>query len=152
MCYVLGSNWGTVEYDYYPAAFCPGYSFIIDYTGMMVREAPYPTEQVIGATIDIEALREHRSRANHNCWIDIRSEAFREIYDKPIYPSNQFPSGRPPRTLSDKLGPAKAVMDQLYARGQFMPPAGKTAEEMSTILENRIKYAQETGRLKKSDD
>ena len=82
---------------------------------MMVREAPYPTEQVIGATIDIEGLREHRSRANHNCWIDIRSEAFREIYDSPIYPPNQFPSGCPPRTLADKLGPAKQVLDQLYA-------------------------------------
>lgn len=151
MCYLLGSNWGSVDYDYYPRAFCPGNSFIIDYTGMMVREAPYPTEQVIGATIDIEALRWHRSRANHNCWIDIRTEAFRQIYDKPIYPPNQFPAGCPPRTLADKLGPAKAVLDQLYARGQFMPPAGKTAEEMSSVLEERIKYAQDTGRLKKND-
>jgi len=51
MAYVLGSNWGTVEYDYYPRAFCPGGSLIIDYTGMIMREAPYPQEQVIAATI-----------------------------------------------------------------------------------------------------
>ena len=151
MCYLLGSNWGSVEYDYYPAAFCPGHSFIIDYKGKMVREAPYPSEQVIGATIDIETLRWQRSRANHNCWIDIRAEAFRQIYENPIYPPNCFPSGSPPKTLADKLGPAKQVLDQLYARGQFMPPAGKSPEEMSAVLEARIKYAQDTGRLKKND-
>ena len=26
MCYLLGSNWGKVNYDYYPKAFCPGNS------------------------------------------------------------------------------------------------------------------------------
>jgi predicted amidohydrolase len=152
MCYLLGSNWGSVNYKYYPQAFCPGNSFIIDYTGMMMREAPYPVEQVIGATIDIEALREHRSRANHNTWIDVRTEAFQEIYNNSIYPPNQIQSRKPPRTLSDKLGPAKQVLDQLYARGQFMPPAGKTVEEMSGILEERIKFAQDTGRMRKADD
>ena len=105
MAYVLGSNWGTVDYAYYPKAFCPGNSFAIDYTGMVMRHAPYPQEQVLAATIDIEALREHRSRCNHNCWVDVRTEGFRQIYDKPIYPANQFPTGKPPRTLADKMGP-----------------------------------------------
>ena len=95
---MLGSNWGTVDYAYYPKAFCPGGSFAIDYTGMVMRHAPYPEEQVIAATIDIEALREHRSRCNHNTWVDLRTEGFRQIYEKPMYPPNQFPSGRPPRT------------------------------------------------------
>ena len=58
MCYLLGSNWGTVNYDYYPKAFCPGHSFAIDYTGMVLREAPYPAEQVLAVPIDIEALRQ----------------------------------------------------------------------------------------------
>ena len=109
MCYLLGSNWGTVDYDYYPRAFCPGGSFIIDYTGMMLRHANYPSEQVIGATIDIEALREHRSRCGHNCWVDVRTEGFKQIYENPIYPPNQFPPGKPPRTLADKMGPLDTV-------------------------------------------
>ena len=67
-------------------------------------------------------------------------------------PAGADDSGKPPRTLSDKLGPAKQVLDQLYARGQFMPPAGKTVEEMSGILEKRIKFAQDTGRMRKPDD
>jgi len=149
MAYVLGSNWGKVEYDYYPRAFCPGRSFVIDYTGMVLRCAEYPEEQVIGATIDIESLREHRSRSNHNCWVDLRTEGFRQIYDKPIYPPNQFPSGRPPKNLADKLGPVKDVFRDLYERGQFTPPAGMGAEDMPELHQRRIEAAQKVGTLRK---
>ena len=53
--------------------------------------------QVLAATIDIESLREHRSRCNHNTWVDVRTEGFKQIYENPVYPANQFPSGRPPK-------------------------------------------------------
>jgi hypothetical protein len=49
------------------------------------------------------------------------------------------------------MGPAKAALDYLYGRGQFMPPAGMSPEEMSSKLADRIGYAQATGRLRKSD-
>jgi predicted amidohydrolase len=150
MCYLLGSNWGSVNYDFYPKAFCPGNSFAIDYTGMVLRHAPYPAEQVLAVTIDIEALRQYRTRTAHNCWVDVRTEGFREIYEKPIYPPNRFPSGSPPRTLSDKVSICKEVFDDLYGRGQFTPPAGYAPEDISKLLEQRIRYAQETGRLRKS--
>ena len=149
MCYLLGANWGTVDYAYYPKAFCPGDSFAIDYTGMVLREAPYPAEQVLAVTIDIQALRHHRTRANHNTWVDVRTEGFRQIYENPIYPPNRFPSGNPPRTLTDKVTICKEVFDDLYGRGQFTPPAGYEPEDISKLLESRIKYAQETGRLRK---
>lgn len=150
MAYVLGSNWGKVEYDYYPRAFCPGRSFAIDYTGMVLRCAEYPEEQVIGATIDIEALREHRSRSNHNTWVDVRTEGFRQIYENPIYPPNRFPSGRPPKNLADKLGPVKEVFGDLYGRGQFTPPAGMAPEDMPGVHERRIEAAQKIGALRKN--
>ncbi|MEX2125739.1 MAG: nitrilase-related carbon-nitrogen hydrolase [Woeseia sp.] len=150
MCYLLGSNWGSVNYDYYPKAFCPGRSFAIDYTGIVMREAPYPAEQVLACTIDVEALRHYRTRTNHNCWVDVRTEGFRQIYEKPIYPPNRFPSGNPPKTLSDKIALCKEVFDDLYARGQFTPPAGYEPEEMSGVLQKRIDYAQSTGRLRKT--
>ena len=151
MAYVLGSNWGTVDYDFYPKAFCPGGSFGIDYTGMMMRHVPYPQEQVLGVTIDIEGLREHRSRCNHNTWVDVRTEGFRQIYEKPIYPANQFPSGRPPRTLADKMGPVKEVFRDLYGRGQFTPPAGMSVDDMANQHERRVKAAQAIGTLKRDD-
>jgi hypothetical protein len=84
--------------------------------------------------------------------VDIRTEGFRQIYDKPIYPANQFPSGKPPRTLSDKMTVAKIAIDDLYARGQFMPPAGYKPDEMSGLLDKRIEHAQATGRLRKPED
>jgi predicted amidohydrolase len=149
MCYLLGSNWGSVNYEFYPKAFCPGHSFAIDYTGMVMREAPYPSEQVLAATIDIEALRNHRSRTIHNCWVDVRTEGFRQIYENPIYPPNRFPSGNPPRTLSEKVSICKEVFDDIYGRGQFTPPAGRDPQDMSQVLQDRIDYAQATGRLRK---
>jgi predicted amidohydrolase len=149
MCYLLGSNWGVINHDFYPKAFCPGHSMIIDYTGMVLRHAPYPEEQIIAATIDIEALRDHRSIANHNTWIDVRTEGFQEMYQTSIYPPNLFPSGNPPRTLADKMDGAKQAMRSIYERGQFIPPSGHTIEEMPEIFEKRIRYAQETGRLRK---
>jgi predicted amidohydrolase len=150
MCYLLGSNWGSVNYEYYPKAFCPGNSYAIDYTGLVLREAPYPAEQVLAVTIDIEALRHYRTRTNHNCWVDVRTEGFRQIYEKSIYPPNRFPAGNPPKTLSDKVSICKEVFDDLYARGQFTPPAGYEPEDMSRLLQERIDYAQATGRLRKS--
>jgi len=150
MCYLLGSNWGSVNYEYYPKAFCPGYSYAIDYTGLVLREAPYPAEQVLSVTIDIEALRFHRTRANHNCWVDVRTEGFRQIYEKSIYPPNRFPSGHPPRTLAEKVSICKEVFDELYARGQLTPPAGYEPGDVSKLLQKRIDYAQSTGRLRKS--
>lgn len=151
MCYLLGSNWGTVEYEYYPRSFCPGYSLIIDYTGMILRQASYPAEQVFGATLDIEALREHRSRINHNMWVDVRTEGFREIYEKPIYPPNLFPKGKPPRNLADKMEGTKTSLKTIYGREQFLPPHGYQAEEMPKVLERRIKDAQRRGALRKDD-
>ena len=149
MCYLLGSNWGSVNYDFYPKAFCPGNSMIIDYTGMVLREAPYPAEQLIAATIDIEGLREHRTIANHNMWIDVRTEGFREMYEHSIYPPNLFPPGKPPRTLADKIEGAKTAMAGLYGRGHFTPPHGYEPEDMPGLLAKRVKYAQDTGRLRK---
>jgi hypothetical protein len=116
---------------------------------MMMREAEYPGEQIIAATIDIEALREHRAVSAHNTWIDVRTEAFREMYENPIYPPNLFPVGRPPRNLAQKLEGATSALDVLYGRGQFTPPHGKEPNEMSGLLAARVTRAQEQGRLRK---
>ena len=149
MAYLLGSNWGTVDYRFYPKAFCAGNSFAIDYTGMVMRHAPYPDEQVLAAVIDIEALREHRTRINHNMWVDVRTEAFRQIYENPIYPPNLFPSGNPPRNLAHKMTGAYTSMDLMYERGQFVMPFDKDGMKHSDLLKARIRAAQEHGALRK---
>lgn len=149
MAYLLGSNWGTVDYRFYPKAFCAGNSFAIDYTGMVMRHASYPEEQVLAAVIDIEALREHRTRINHNMWVDVRTEAFRQIYEDPIYPPNLFPSGNPPRNLAHKMTGAYTSMDLMYERGQFIMPFDKDGMKHSELLKARIRTAQKHGALRK---
>ncbi|MGB1425248.1 MAG: nitrilase-related carbon-nitrogen hydrolase [Paracoccaceae bacterium] len=149
MAYLLGSNWGTVDYRYYPKAFCAGNSFAIDYTGMVMRHAPYPEEQVLASIIDIEALREHRTRINHNMWVDLRTEAFRQIYEEPNYPPNLFPSGNPPRNLAHKMTGAYTSMDRMYERGQFVMPFDKAGMKHSDLLKERISRAQDIGSLRK---
>ena len=57
---------------------------------------------------------------------------------------------KPPRTLADKVSICKEVFDELHRRGTFTPPAGYGPEDISTLLQERIDYAQETGRLRKS--
>ena len=150
MCYLLGANWGKVNYEFYPKAFCPGHSFAIDYTGLVLRHVPYPEEQVLAVTIDIEALRMYRTKASHNCWVDLRTEGFKQIYEKPLYPPNRFPPGKPPRTLAEKVSICKEVFDELYRRGTFTAPAGYGPGDISKLLQERIEYAQNTGRLRKS--
>jgi hypothetical protein len=79
----------------------------------------------------------------------MRTEIFAEMYQKPIYPPNQFPSGKPPRNLTDKIEGAKVALDRLYAQGAFTPPYGLKPEEMSGELVNRVAYAHKMGTLRK---
>jgi predicted amidohydrolase len=147
--YIVAANWGSVDYDYYPKAFCPGRSLIVDYYGNIMRQADYPAEGVIGATIDIEALRKRRGLIWHNLWADLRTEGFREIYQDPLYPPNLFPPDKPPRTLSDKMEGALESLRILYERGTFTPPSGLRPEDMPGELIKRIERAQESGALRK---
>ena len=143
LVYVAAPDWGKVKYKYYPENFCPGRSQIIDYNGRIIAEAPYPGESVIGAVVDIEALRQRRTMMCWNYWPDLRAEVFKEIYEHPIYPPNLFLE-HPPESLSQKMEGETQGFDYLYERGTFTQPSG----EVPTLGE-RIKEAQQAGTLKK---
>lgn len=143
MVYVVAPDWGKVEYKYYPENFCPGRSQVVDYNGRIIAEAPYPGESVIGAVIDIEALRRRRTMLYYNYWPDLRAEVFKEIYEHPIYPPNLFLE-HPPESLSQKMSGEAEGFSYLYERGTFTQPSSKVP-----TLEERIKVAQERGTLKK---
>ena len=41
--------------------------------------------------IDIEALRDHRARAQWDNWMkDLRTELYQMLYEQPIYPKNMY--------------------------------------------------------------
>ena len=114
-----------------------------------MRHAPYPEDQVLAVTLDIEALREHRTRINHNMWVDVRTEAFKQIYENSNYPPNLFPSGNPPRNLAHKMTGAYTSMDRMYKSGQFVMPFDKDGMKHSDLLKSRISTAQDRGALRK---
>ena len=94
MCYLLVPTGARSITNITPGRSVPVTRSPIDYTGMVLRHMPYPEEQVLAVGIDIEALRHHRTKTIHNCWVDLRTEGFRQIYDKPIYPPNRFPAAK----------------------------------------------------------
>jgi len=73
------------------------------------------------------------------------------MYQKPVYPPNLFPSGKPPRNLTEKIEGAKQALDMLYGQGTFTPPFGLTADQMSAELAERVAWAHKTGTLRKDD-
>jgi hypothetical protein len=49
------------------------------------------------------------------------------------------------------MGPLKQVFEDLYGRGQFMPPAGMSVGDMGKLHESRVRAAQARGTLRKDD-
>jgi hypothetical protein len=71
-----------------------GRSFVIDYKGRIVGRQDYGAGSTyVGGVIDIEALRDHRARAQWDNWMkDLRTELYGMlyVYEKPIYPKNLY--------------------------------------------------------------
>jgi predicted amidohydrolase len=79
-----------------------GRSLIIDYKGAIVGQHLYGAgSSYVAGTIDIEALRYHRTHAQWDNWMkDLRTEIFQLVYEQPIYPKNMYIE-RPPFTHAE---------------------------------------------------
>ncbi len=93
--YVVAPNMGT--YYLFPEEATPidtfgGRSFIIDYKGRIVGRQDYGAGSTyVGGVIDVEALRDHRARAQWDNWMkDLRTELYQLLYERPIYPKNLY--------------------------------------------------------------
>ena len=93
--YIVAPNMGT--YYLFPEETTPidtfgGRSFIIDYKGRIVGRQDYGAGSTyVGGVIDIEALRDHRARAQWDNWMkDLRTELYQILYEQPIYPKNLY--------------------------------------------------------------
>jgi predicted amidohydrolase len=69
-----------------------GRSLIIDYKGRIAGQHLYGAgSSYVAGTIDIDALRYHRTHAQWDNWMkDLRTEIFQLIYEQPIYPKNLY--------------------------------------------------------------
>ena len=113
-----------------------GKSMIIDYQGRIVSEHKYGAgPSYAGGIIDIEALRQYRTRSLWGNWLrDLRTEQFRCIYEQTVYPKNLGLEKHPGRHADhDEI--RRRVMEDLVGRGTFRKPAiekpePKVAEEV----------------------
>ncbi|HVQ73929.1 MAG TPA: hydrolase, partial [Candidatus Binatia bacterium] len=77
----------------------------------------------VGGVIDIEALRDHRARAQWDNWMkDLRTELYQILYDTPIYPKNLYLKRAPMkhREYRDKI--IKRQIKLMHDRGIWVPP------------------------------
>src|SRR5260370_32355913 len=93
--YIVAPNMGT--YYLFPEEATPidtfgGRSFVIDYKGRIVGRQDYGAGSTyVAGVIDIEALRDHRARAQWDNWMkDLRTELYQILYEDPIYPKNLY--------------------------------------------------------------
>jgi len=86
IAYVVAANQGARLANYPPFSW-PGGSMVVDYDGRILAQAePGPGERIVVAPVDIEALREERSRRRgHHMLSHLRTELY-SGYSRPIYP------------------------------------------------------------------
>src|SRR2546421_427116 len=93
--YVIAPNLATYYLDAdskIPIDTFGGRSFVIDYKGRIVGQHLYGAgSSYVAGTIDIDALRHHRTHAQWDNWMkDLRTEIYQLVYEEPIYPKNLY--------------------------------------------------------------
>ena len=97
---------------------------IVDYQGRILSEHAYGAgPSYAGAFIDIEALRQYRTRSLWGNWLrDLRTEQFRCIYEQALYPKN-LGLGEHPGRHADHDEIRHHVMQMMMARESTDAPA-----------------------------
>jgi predicted amidohydrolase len=100
-----------------------GKAMIVDYQGRILSEHGYGAgPSYAGAIIDIEALRQYRTRSLWGNWLrDLRTEQFRCIYEQSLYPKNLGLKAHPGRHADhDKI--RQRVLNKMVAKGIYQRP------------------------------
>ena len=126
--YVIAPNMGT--YYLFPEESIPidpfgGRSFVIDYKGRIVGRQEYGGGSTyVSGVIDIEALRDHRARAQWDNWMkDLRTELYQLLYEQPIYPKNLYLHRAPMKHQEYRTEVIEAQVQLMQERGIWARPA-----------------------------
>ncbi|MBX5466548.1 MAG: hydrolase [Firmicutes bacterium] len=125
--YVVAPNLGTyyLEQDSpVPVDTFGGQSMIVDFKGRIVGQQGYGNGSTyVAGTIDIEALRQHRTRAAWDNWLkDLQVEQYRLIYAEPIYPKNLYLEEAPKGHAAYRRAVLEPQVEKLIARGIWRRP------------------------------
>jgi beta-ureidopropionase len=128
--YVVAPNMGTYYLfaeDATPIDTFGGRSFVIDYKGRIVGRQEYGGGSTyVAGVIDIEAMRDHRARAQWDNWLkDLRTELYQLLYEQPIYPKNLYLDRAPMRHAEYRAEVIEKQIHLLQERGVWARP-GRT--------------------------
>ena len=77
----------------------------------------------MSGVIDIEALRDHRARAQWDNWLkDVRTELYGLLYEQPIYPKNLYLDRLPMKHAEYHEQVIEKQIQLLQERGIWVKP------------------------------
>ncbi|MBI2315764.1 MAG: hypothetical protein HYU75_01655 [Betaproteobacteria bacterium] len=119
--YVVACAPGYLNVKGNPANAYPGHSMVVDFHGAIIQQSPYPGETVTAAQISLEAVRRRRTDPRQNWLTQLRTEGFRDMYSKPIYPINLYKDRLPTdQSERSRVQPIKRFLEE----GIFKAPRG----------------------------
>jgi len=126
-----------------------GQSMIVNPRGQIVAQQRGWTsgDSFVCTTIDIEALRRARiANGLYNQFKDLRTEQYRAIYDRPIYPKNQYLKEPPEEGWLAREDATRAKnIETLIERGVLTPPAGYVPKNGKPITDAAVKTGAADG-------
>ena len=83
-----------------------------------------PGSTYVAGVIDIEALRDHRARAQWDNWLkDVRTELYQLLYEQPIYPKNLYLERAPMKHAEYREQVIGPQVRRLQEAGIWKPPS-----------------------------
>ena len=125
-CYVVAPNsgdWFMTPESKVPTAIHGGNSLIIDYQGQVLTRTTTHGTSYCSAIIDIEALRYWRETTMFGSWLkDLRTEQYKIIYEKPIFPKNLWLDPPPGYgKTAGRMAVLRKSIETLQKRGTYVP-------------------------------
>lgn len=124
LLYVVAPNIGLFEADEpSPQTMCPGHSMIVGYDGSVLAETPYPGEAATSALINLSLLRKRRKEIGRNFLVQLKTEVYKLIYEKPIHPINAC-AEKPYQDAKDYMQrePLQSTIEEFIKKGIFAEP------------------------------
>lgn len=125
LTYILAPNRAELFSMERPKRQSPGHSHIVDFNGEVVARCEHGGETIVSTTIYLDALRRRRQDPSWNFLTQLRTEAFRSIYDEPIYPANLFDAKGPQSRQERESIPA---INEFNRKGIFSPTRSLSVE------------------------
>ena len=129
-CYIVAPNTGTyylLQNSDIPIDTFGGRSMIVDYKGRIVAKHEYGAgSSYCAGVIDIEALRDFRSRSPWANWIkDLRTEVYQMVYEQPIYPKNLWLDRLPMKHEEYEKTVIQGQIRKMQDRGIWVAPSSE---------------------------